>query len=59
MVIQNLPAEKLVHFLRITDIQDNKVDWTSVPYCPIDTNDLPKYKLKDGDIVFARREANG
>lgn len=45
------------HFLRITDIQDNDVDWATVPYCPIDANDLPKYKLADGDIVFARTGA--
>lgn len=45
------------HFLRITDIQDNRVDWATVPYCPIDAGDLPKYKLADGDIVFARTGA--
>jgi type I restriction enzyme S subunit len=44
-------------FLRITDIQDNRVDWSSVPYCPIETNDYPKYKLAHGDIVFARTGA--
>ena len=45
------------HFLRITDIQDDGVDWNTVPYCPIDKGDLPKYKLIDGDIVFARTGA--
>lgn len=45
------------HFLRITDIQNNRVNWATVPYCPIDTIDLPKYKLADGDIVFARTGA--
>ena len=45
------------HFLRITDIQDTGVDWDTVPYCPIDASDLPKYKLADGDIVFARTGA--
>jgi len=45
------------HFLRITDIQDNEVDWDTVPYCPIDKSDFPKYKLVDGDIVFARTGA--
>jgi type I restriction enzyme S subunit len=45
------------HFLRITDIQDNRVDWTTVPFCPIDPSDFPKYKLADGDIVFARTGA--
>jgi len=44
-------------FLRITDIQDNRVDWNTVPYCPIASSDLPKYKLAEGDIVFARTGA--
>lgn len=44
-------------FLRITDIQDNHVDWNSVPYCPISASDMPKYKLEEGDIVFARTGA--
>jgi type I restriction enzyme S subunit len=41
-------------FLRITDIQNDRVDWDSVPYCSIDSNDFPKYQLSDGDIVFVR-----
>lgn len=45
------------HFLRITDIQDSRVDWDSVPYCSIAANDFPKYKLADGDLVFARTGA--
>lgn len=44
-------------FLRITDIQDDRVDWESVPYCKIDKGDLPKYRLASGDIVFARTGA--
>ena len=44
-------------FLRITDIQINHVDWGSVPYCPIAANNLLKYKLAEGDIVFARTGA--
>jgi len=55
---ESASAEKVgPHFLRITDIQDNWVDWDTVPYCPIDASDLPKYKLADGDIVFARTGA--
>lgn len=42
-------------FLRITDIQDGKVDWETVPYCRCD--DVAKYRLKSGDIVFARTGA--
>jgi len=44
-------------FLRITDIQDDRVDWKSVPYCKIEKSDLPKYRLASGDIVFARTGA--
>jgi type I restriction enzyme S subunit len=43
--------------LRITDIQDDHVDWNSVPYCKIASSDLPKYRLGSGDIVFARTGA--
>jgi type I restriction enzyme, S subunit len=44
-------------FLRITDIQDDCVDWEHVPYCKIESEDLPKYRLASGDIVFARTGA--
>ncbi len=44
-------------FLRITDIQDNNVDWETVPYCKIEKSELPRYILHDGDIVFARTGA--
>ena len=44
-------------YLRITDIQSGKVDWSSVPRCEIAKEDVPKYLLKPGDIVFARSGA--
>lgn len=44
-------------FLRITDIQDDAVEWASVPYCKIDDKIKSKYLLKDGDLVFARTGA--
>lgn len=44
-------------FLRITDIQDDRVDWDSVPYCKMEAADMPKYRLASGDIVFARTGA--
>ncbi len=44
-------------FLRITDIQNDRVDWKSVPYCKIALEDVPKYRLASGDIVFARTGA--
>lgn len=43
--------------LRITDIQDNKVDWNSVPFCKIEDNQKNKYLLCNGDLVFARTGA--
>jgi type I restriction enzyme S subunit len=44
-------------FLRITDIQDDAVEWSTVPTCPVSDKDLHKYRLKHGDIVFARTGA--
>lgn len=44
-------------FLRITDIQNDMVNWSSVPYCQITEDDFQKYKLIDQDIVFARTGA--
>jgi type I restriction enzyme, S subunit len=44
-------------FLRITDIQNDHVDWASVPYCKISSADASKYRLASGDIVFARTGA--
>ena len=41
--------------LRITDIQDGKVDWNAVPFTT--ANDPEAYLLKTGDIVFARTGA--
>ncbi|WP_335976407.1 restriction endonuclease subunit S [Gaetbulibacter jejuensis] len=41
-------------FLRITDIQNDYIDWHTVPYCKISEKDLIKNKLEIGDIVIAR-----
>jgi type I restriction enzyme S subunit len=43
--------------LRITDIQNNKVNWTNVPYCQIEEHKLNKYTLQKNDLVFARTGA--
>jgi len=44
--------------LRITDIQNRSVDWSTVPYCtPKLTSKIKNYYLKNGDIVFARTGA--
>ncbi|HQT90257.1 MAG TPA: restriction endonuclease subunit S, partial [Acidiphilium sp.] len=44
-------------FLRITDIQEDGVDWDTVPTCPIGDADFKRHRLLDGDIVFARTGA--
>lgn len=44
-------------FLRITDIQDNKVDWNEVPWCPIDEAGMKQYAVQIGDIMIARTGA--
>ena len=43
--------------LRITDIQNNSVQWDSVPYTDFDANKAESYLLSDGDILFARTGA--
>ena len=40
--------------LRITDIQDGKVQWDDVPFCEIDKKGLCNYQLENDDIVIAR-----
>lgn len=44
-------------FLRITDIQDDSVDWDTVPYCKATQTDIEKSRIVPGDIVFARTGA--
>jgi type I restriction enzyme S subunit len=41
-------------FLRITDIQDGRVGWDTVPFCRCASGDFQKYALKNGDILIAR-----
>ena len=48
------PEIESVRLLRITDIQDNTVDWPSVPGCEIEESVLPQYQLEPGDILVAR-----
>ena len=43
-----------IKFLRITDINGLRIDWESVPFCECPEQKLDKYRLHDGDIVFAR-----
>ncbi len=42
-------------FVRITDLQDGRIDWDTVPYC--ECADPTPYLLKSGDLLFARTGA--
>jgi type I restriction enzyme S subunit len=46
-----------IQYVRITDIQNGKVDWDTVPFVNISDEEKPKYSLSKGDIVFARTGA--
>lgn len=52
----NAPAQNSgrIKMVRISDIQDGKVLWGSVPFCQIEENEIPKYLLKKNDVLFAR-----
>jgi len=43
-----------VRMLRITDIQNERVDWPTVPGCEIDEDKVAAFELHDGDLVIAR-----
>ncbi|MFT7337704.1 MAG: type I restriction enzyme S subunit [Marinobacter maritimus] len=46
-----------IRLLRITDIQNNTVNWPNVPNCKIEPEKIGKYRLKPRDLVFARTGA--
>lgn len=55
---QTSSSEKVgPYYLRITDIQDDKVNWDEVPYCKISSSDYDKFRLSINDIVVARTGA--
>ena len=43
-----------IRMVRISDIQNNQVNWGSVPFCKIKATDIEAYILKPNDILFAR-----
>ena len=43
-----------IKMVRISDIQNDRIQWESVPYCNIDKDDIPTYLLRENDILFAR-----
>lgn len=52
----NAPAKQAgrIEMVRISDIQNGKVIWDSVPFCDIRDEDLSTYLLAENDILFAR-----
>ncbi|WP_280230513.1 restriction endonuclease subunit S, partial [Bacteroides fragilis] len=56
-VSESAKSEGKYKLLRITDIQDNQVDWGTVPFTDYDEDKVSSYILHDGDIVFARTGA--
>ena len=56
-VSESAKSEGKYKLLRITDIQNNQVDWGTVPFTDFDENKVSSYVLHDGDIVFARTGA--
>lgn len=49
-----IPGSDGIRMLRITDIQNNHVDWSSVPGCEISDEEAKKYLLHNNDILIAR-----
>jgi len=43
-----------IKMVRISDIQSDKVLWSSVPFCDIKDDEIEAYLLKKNDILFAR-----
>ncbi len=43
-----------IQMVRISDIQDNIVNWSAVPYCRISEKEIPMYLLAENDLLFAR-----
>lgn len=54
MTASAVKNKKDVRLLRITDIQNSKVNWSTVPGCEYSKNDLTKYLLAENDIIIAR-----
>ena len=52
----NAPAKQCgrIRMVRISDIHENLVTWTTVPFCDINELDISTYLLQPNDILFAR-----
>ena len=56
-VSESAKATGKYRLLRITDIQDGKVSWESVPFTDYPEDKAKTFKLSDDDILFARTGA--
>ena len=56
-VSESAKSEGKFKLLRITDIQDNVVNWNTVPYTDYPESKSENYILQAGDILFARTGA--
>ena len=56
-VSESAKASGQYKLLRITDIQDGKVFWESVPFTDYPEDKAKAFELSDGDILFARTGA--
>lgn len=43
-----------IRIVRISDIQNDIVNWDTVPYCQISEKEIPTYLLSKNDLLFAR-----
>jgi len=53
------PEGGTVKLLRTTDITSGSLDWSSVPHCSENPDDLAKYLVQPGDIVISRAGSVG
>jgi type I restriction enzyme S subunit len=53
------PEAGTVKLLRTTDITSGTLDWSRVPYCSENPDDLDKYLVQTGDIVISRAGSVG
>ena len=56
-VSESAKSRGTYRLLRITDIQDNTVNWNTVPFTDYEDERAEAYLLEDGDILFARTGA--
>ena len=53
------PQGGKIRLLRTTDITSGKVEWSKVPFCTDEPEDIEKYLLKSGDILISRAGSVG